>query len=580
MFSNETKEFIRLYLKDLFNKNELENGITDLESYLDYIESKYNDSFNNIISEFSVSNLFQQKTSIKLFTDIEHFLGLLADVLQLKDESKNVPLPSDKRRGNETNLTWGMERLYKIAFELFSHEYNLTNESMPLNIKNKNISSKEFHFLNLYYFRNTMGSHFNIDNNTNSLSSEEIFSYTQSMLYVMIFLVLKYHNELIDIFENNAQRQLIKAFDIKAYTNSIVCDYKKSQVFEYLDTKWDFDIDNSNGMTIMQIINEDYSRRIVAFIGEAGTGKTTALKRLEYEYAKKCSKNSFKGLPIYIELKNLRASNTPLVNAIASRFGLSNNDARNVVYNEPIILLLDGFNEISNKQFAASVKAEVEEILDTNNRILLFITDRTNKHTLLKVVQTTYFCFLHELSMEEKDSFFKTNSKSTTTYEIIKHQIDEELSGNGKLIIQNLKTPYMLSVILSYVDEYNSIPENPIKNYLDKLFEREEKEQKDSDDPKHFEKMKLVLAAIACKYEGNSFRNLDAQWVIGRIKDVFGYKDLDSVECIELSIKMGLFERNNNNLLQFKTKEICDYFYFYALNEGLDEYINEINHES
>ena len=248
-------------------------------------------------------------------------------------------------------------------------------------------------------------------------------------------------------------------------------------------------------------------------------------------------------------------------------------NAKNVIDNEPIVVLLDGFNEISDKQFAASIKSEVEEILDKNDKILLFITDRTNKYTQFNVIQTTNYMYLHEISLDEKIRFFEINSKRTSSIDIIKKQINDELNDNSNPIVNMLRTPYMLSVFLSYVDENGSIPDNPIEDYIEKLFIREEKEQKDQDDPKHFEKMKTVLAALACKYENSEFRRLDAQHIIGRIKELFGYSDLDSVECIELSVKMGLLESCNENRLQFKSKEFNDYFYMYALTIGLDDYI-------
>lgn len=575
MLTTDAKEYIRLCLSKLFSKAELETNIIKLDQYLDYINIKHNDSFGGVINEYSVASSLQQKNQLKSFLNIELFLGRLADELNLNDPSRLAPLPSDSKRGTTTSMSWTMERYLKQAFVLFSPSFNLTTESLPININKYKETSMERHFLYLYYYRNNLGDHFNADNSIGSLSFDEINDLTKSMLYVMVFLIAKYDEELQKIYKNDNQNQLIKSFDTKAFTGEIQLEYDRNRNFEYLDTKWVFDTEHTNGLTIKEIINEDYTNQIIAFIGEAGTGKTTALKRLEFEYAKKCTKNSFKKLPIYIELKNLRPSDSAIEKAVIARLRMQEDSAKVVIKSEALVLLLDGFNEISDKQFAASIRSEIEEILETNDKILLFITDRNNKHTQFKTIQSPLYCYLHELSIEEKMIFFKSNSKRSTSIDIINQQIVDETENGKTSIIQSLKTPYMLSVFLSYVDEYGSIPEDPIQNYLEKLFEREEKEQKDSDDPKHFEQMKNVLGALAYKYENNEFRRLDAQRLIGKIKELFAYQALDSSECLELSIKMGLLERSGEDKLRFISKEFSDYYCMYAIATGIDEHIDE-----
>ncbi len=575
MLTENAKEYIRSCLGNLISKAKLEDGINGLDNYLDYIKSQYNNSFGSVINDFTVASFLQQKSQVKTFLDIEFFLGQLADVLNLNDASRLTPLPSDQNRGTTTIKNWTMERYLKQAFNLFPDSFNLTKESLSININKYKETGIERHLLNLYHYRNNTGDHFNSDSSVSTLTLDDINSLTKSMLYVMVILVEKYSKELQGIYQKNSQKQISNSYDIKAYTNGILSSYNKNCNFEYLDTRWDFDIDQSNGMTIKEIISEDYSNKIIAFIGEAGTGKTTALKRLEFEYAKKCTKNSFNKLPIYIELKKLRQSDSAIERAIIARLEMPEKSAKTVIRNEEIVLLLDGFNEITDKQFAASIRSEAEAILEANEKILLFITDRNNKHTQFKAIHNLMYCYLHELSMDEKRDFFKANCKMSTTPDIINQQIRDEMETGAKPIIQSLKTPYMLSVFLSYVDENGSIPKDPIQDYIEKLFEREEKEQKDSDDPKYFEQMKMVLGALAYKYSNNEFRRSDAQRTIGIIKSRYAFQALDSSECIELSIKMGLLERSDENMLQFRSKEFCDYFEVYAMAEGIDEQLDD-----
>lgn len=568
MLTNNTKDYIRLYLSSLYSQPDLERGISYLEKYLEFISWKYNDKYEDVLNEYSTASVLEQKNRIKALIDIECFLGQLAEILELKNNN-NIVLDSDIRRGNTTNPQWTMERYYKIAFKLFPRSFNLSTESVPeTNIK-RDKNGKKYHFLNLYYYRNRVDAHFNKDTNKNTLTATEVYGFTESMLFVMVYLMLKYQNDLEIVYKKESQDRNARAFDIYKYENGIVRDYERNKAFEYLDTKWDFEADASTSKTITEIINENYSNEIIAFIGEAGTGKTTALKRLEYEYAKNSPKDSFENLPIYIELIKLRTSNSALIKGIAERLQLSEDTAKGIVNNEAIVLFLDGFNEISNRQFASSIKTEVEGILKANNKLRLFITDRTEDYLLFNSSQATSICKLHALSMEDKRDFFKKNSKSDAAFNIINEQINSELNEITKPIIRGLKTPYMLSVFLLFVEEYRSIPNSPMKNYIEKLFEREEQEHKDRDDPDHFKEMKKTLALIACKYEADDFSSTEAEQCIGRIKSIMGYSSLDSVECIELSVKMGLLENTNTDRLRFKSKEIKDYFINFADIEGL-----------
>ena len=571
MFNNNTVDAIRFYMDGLMKKATINDAIEYLYEYLEYTSERFGDSYTSILEQYLQSSIISQKQTLKSFAIIEDYLAQLADVLGLDDDNNNLPLPSDVP-GRAIN--WDLSHLYKNAFTLFPRDYNLTYESSKDRMKTKDECSKEYHLLLLYHYRNVLGHH-GKEENINSLSIDEIKSITTSMLYVLLYMVNVYHEKLEPLYKKRIQRK----YDIEKYIGRIKSAYISNLDFIYLDIKWDVNYSSTNCFTIDEIIDDSISDSIVAFIGEAGTGKTTALRRLEYQYAKKCKKNSFRNMPVFIELKHLRQSSRALMNAVCESLGVEEDIAEDIIKNEQIVLLLDGFNEIIDKQFAASIKKEIENLVSNNQGMKLYITDRTNKDMQFSSIKRTSFCLLHELSLDDKISYFYSNCHNEKSKELIEKEIQKEETGEYKQIFNSLKTPFMLFVFLKYVDENEEIPQNPYENYIQKLFDREKNEQKDNDDPKYFDQLKTVLGATAHVFENREFKKIQMERLIGKIKVLFGYNHLDSIECIELSVKMGILEVLDNEYIHFKTYEFYDYFGVYAIYSGLDEYLEEIKSE-
>ena len=120
---------------------------------------------------------------------------------------------------------------------------------------------------------------------------------------------------------------------------------------------------------------------------------------------------------------------------------------------------------------------------------------------------------------------------------------------------------------MNYVNEYGTIPEDIIGNYIDKLFEREVKEQKDADVPKHLEQYKDALGVLALSFMDEPFKRKEAAICIGKLKVVMAYPYLDSSSTIDLAIKMGLLKEVSTDDLQFVDHAFSDYFFACAAKE-------------
>ena len=550
-----------MQVSDCMGKNRLEAAIGQLSDYLTYTKERFHDPYIDLLNEFAMSTLMDQKKMIKSFASIEDFLGQLALVLDLRQE--NEPLPSDIRSGKTPE--WDMSHYYKNAFGLFDKDVSLKYESEHRQGYRKD--NYQYHFLTMYYYRILMDHH-DEDQNTASLDADDLRSVTVSMLFCMLYLVNKYNDRL----EGYYQSAINKQYDFDGYLERIKHNYKK-QGFEYLEVRWD-DVHCIEERTIDAIISSNDNNRIITFIGEAGTGKTTALRRLEFQYAKKSSK-SFDRLPVFIELKKLGYGDKTIANAVAEVLDIDSDMADQILDNNGLILLLDGLNEIPVTTRAAAVREEIERLYDKNDKILIYLTDRTNKNMTFNLIRGITDYHLHTLTWDDKITYLKANTKEADVRALIDGEIEKEKNGS-KSVINRLKTPLMLNVFLNYIKDTKTVPEDVYESYVNRLFERERREQKDIDDPQYFDQLKDALSAIAYLFDRNSFKRIQAAKIIGKINIQLAYHDLDSSRTLELSVKMGILEELPDDTLKFSSSEYVDYFQTNAIVRGIDEYVEDL----
>ena len=558
----ETKEFIKYNLKGLMGLERTSESIEQLENYLNYTADRFRDNYSSILDEFAEANQIKQYQMIKSFMAIEDFLGNLTTALKFRD--KITALPSEQ---NKTPV-WTMQHYLKDAFEVFPANLNLSRESKIENLRNNQKTypkdRPEYHFLLLYHYRNLM-DHNNGEATTNTLNASDVNDITVSMLYVMLYLVHEYNDKLEVLYQNKVYKQ----FDFEGYQQSIISRYNK-QGFVYLDVKWD-ENEGEGGITIDNMIENNGKGMIAAFIGEAGSGKTTALRRLEYKYASKRRKN-FEGLPVFIELKRIGAGKDRLVNAIGEALGTDSDYTRQILSEKGLVLLLDGMNEIPDSHVVADVRREIEEIYSGNKSLHIYLTDRTNRSGIFDITTATVTIYhLHALTWNNKIEYLRSNSNSEEVKALIENEIEKgELSD-----INSLTTPLMLNIFLNYINGYGKLPEDVFESYIDKLFERELKEQKDADDPKYIEQLKAALAVLASSFGCDPFKRPKAALLIGTLRDKLAYTELDSSSTIDLAIKMGLLTDTSDGIC-FSNSEFADYFLVFAVDEGLDEILDDI----
>lgn len=132
------------------------------------------------------------------------------------------------------------------------------------------------------------------------------------------------------------------------------------QGFGYLDVHWYADSDaNTTGLTI-DSLRRQTSDHLLKLLGEAGTGKSTSLKQMEYLMAKELAGKSRGMIPVLIELGHLSDEDRPVLSRAARQLNIGESRLSVLLTGGNICLLLDGFNEILDLMLKKKIAKELE----------------------------------------------------------------------------------------------------------------------------------------------------------------------------------------------------------------------------
>ena len=554
----KTEKYIRFMLRPMMSQDKISQSIKRLDKYLAYIAEKYASDYSSLLDKYATYDDIDKLSYIKSFADPDNFLSNLASALKLKTD----------------NQVWYMPDYLIKAFHIWSedHRSSYAQEAEHVYLKigsNYNEKQAEYHFLLWYYYRNKYFAH--SDDKAlpiEDISIEFLNRIISSTLFIMLYLVDKYNDDLEKLYNN----KIYKQFDFDGYKQRIKNRYKQKG-FEYLDVKW---ADEEGGKTIEEMIKNNKDGMIAAFIGEAGAGKTTALRRIEYIYAARTNRN-FNVLPIFVELKTIEHGRNKLLRAISGILGTDEDFTRQILSEEGLVLLLDGINEVTNRTIAADIIKEVQELYLNNRNLHIYLTDRVNRSIIINVTAANISLYhLHALTLDNKKSYLKKNVNNDEARAFLTKELEDDSS---KIIevLNRQRTPLMLNILLNYINEYKSVPEDPVGSYIDKLFDRELREQKDADDPNAFEQLKFALAALADNYYDMPFNRFEGGAVIGRVREKMAYIGLDSSATLDLAVKMGLLEEKSDAEIAFANFEYANHFIAWATKRGIIKIIRGLN---
>ena len=345
MLSSETVVWIEERVKNIYPKNKLEASLQALSQFLDLTDDN-NRSIATIMEGMRNATDQQKPLLLREFADIERFMK---DLLKLVQPSLLSSSPSGFRE-------WTLRPLYTQAFHLFEETDNLSSPNLKELLENgsNNRPYYQRYFHRVYRFRNPISHGENV-----VLTPDDVLNVTASMLVCELHLCYTKRDATARLWD---QRDAWDAFHREDYCRKITQAYDAlcKQGFGYLDVHWYADSDaNTTGLTI-DSLRRQTSDHLLKLLGEAGTGKSTSLKQMEYLMAKELAGKSRGMIPVLIELGHLSDEDRPVLSRAARQLNIGESRLSVLLTGGNIFLLLDGFNEILDLMLKKKIAKELE----------------------------------------------------------------------------------------------------------------------------------------------------------------------------------------------------------------------------
>lgn len=535
MLNTETAAWIVANVRNVYPDNSRDTALQALSYFLD-LTSGDDRPMEACIQAMSQANDLQKQLQMKEFTDIERFM---------KDLLKQVS-PDVLNKAPAGCAEWSLKPLYTQAFRLFAPNFSLSNSASLDTLKKDN--DEKWHFVNLYQFRNRI-SH----GENPALDPARMTELITSMLVCELRLCYTWAKELAALW---AQRQAWNTFDRMGYCRQITDAYNElcRQGFGYLDVHWYADSDpDTTGKTI-----DDLRRRskdpALKLLGEAGTGKSTALRRMEFLMAQALANNARGIIPMYLELNSLTDDDHPVLNRAARQLGIEETHLAALLASGEICLLLDGFNEILDLVVKKKVANELDSLNARYPASRILLTDRAMARANIPTLAQARRLYLSPITMEARAEYFKHNCKDEAARKLILSKADQDPA-----YFEGMNTPLKLKQLVDVVTATHTVPEDLLHSYVQHLLEREMNEKKDP----NIEYLNVFLQVLALQFQ-EEFSMMAAQRELAKCKTALGYTQPDTLQCLKLALDMGLLVSEEANTLRFASPEYQEYFEFEA----------------
>ncbi|MBQ2310624.1 MAG: hypothetical protein II186_08300 [Erysipelotrichales bacterium] len=418
-------------------------------------------------------------------------------------------------------------------------------------------------YLMTYRFRNVFTHQSNpIDPLTDKpVTQKRIEEVIADALVCYLDLAYEYRNAL---FEKEKELQRSTYLNRKAYCEKIIRDYETwTQDFTYVDIAWNTKDSVQNDVSVEEILTSSVSN--IKLIGEAGTGKTTALKRIEYIQACRLKEHPGGKIPVFIALNDVKPGKKILSNKVAEELEITLKQANELISHNEIIFLLDGYNEILDTPLKRSLAGEIDAMALQNRKLKIILSDRNIAKNTIPVLTKAKNYMISPLSLEKKLDFMEKNCDDAEITELIRKDAAENPE-----TYRPMKTPLALMHFIEAVRKERTIPLNPTEVYLKLLFEREQDLKKDP----NMEYLPYYLQALAVSGRDQLSREAALE-IIAAINRLKGFTHPDSLSCLNLALDMGILQPEDNERVSFSSLTYQMYFMESCHDERLKQVVHE-----
>ncbi len=264
--------------------------------------------------------------------------------------------------------------------------------------------------------------------------------------------------QLLNLQQIDVERLYVDVYVLE--TPSYISHATISDLLKVSDLQKNFDLlglgerrERSQGLEAAK----QYKKLMV--LGKPGSGKSTFLRHI----AIACCKGEFLPdyIPIFIELKNINASNFNLFNEIAQEFELDNEEeTKKLLKNGEVLILLDGLDEVPS-QFRQTVQNNIGQFSQEyyQNRFILTCRTQTTEYRLSNFEYIEVADFNSEQVEFFVNNWFSTTNENPEEKNQLTIQFIEKLrSPENKQIAELAVTPILLSLVCWAFSELRQFP--------------------------------------------------------------------------------------------------------------------------
>lgn len=352
-------------------------------------------------------------------------------------------------------------------------------------------------------------------------------------------------------------------FGITTLLEKTVRDYEneKRNGFVYFPLSWEGQGDDDQNKYRHIEASELSSDRHVLLSAEAGCGKTTSLKNLEYQLAKSYLAGDSNKIPVNIALID-ESPDTPLKEIICRKLNVSLSYCDELLEKGIIYLMVDGLNELtSNMELRKKFVVSLESFFRTYPKVYVIVTDRKFSSSFIRVDKT-----YHLKRMENQDvlSYAKTKAEcDAKTLELLEEVLN-------KPAFKGLEyTPLIVNRLIISLSSGGQVPNDLselISGYLEALMKREYEEKRDYNAAPG--KLDIFLMRLAVEADESSpIDYLRALKICAESKEEYGI-DLSSNYGIDLAIQMGILRRVGEEI-EFAFEEYQTHYFMKAVEKNV-----------
>jgi hypothetical protein len=228
------------------------------------------------------------------------------------------------------------------------------------------------------------------------------------------------------------------------------------------------------------------SCNLVKLLGEAGCGKTTIMRQLEYLFAVDYIKGRSKIVPIFIPLGNIESDSSLRCDISLIASSTLNIDVQlfeQMLSLNNVVLFLDGFNEVLDSKLKRQIAWSIDGLASQHPSLKIYLSDRSLVRSAIETMKNAICYKLYPLDNKIKESFFRLNSPDEITKGLLLVDIVRNPNNYDKY-----DTPIKLKQLIELTHHSKRIPVDFDEEYIKFLFEREMIDKKD--------KIEIILSLV------------------------------------------------------------------------------------